>query len=177
MRKHLQSFSQHCMGVTFTLKVPPVASPPPPPTAAWFLFLDLISSPFLVWVTRTSNLLSSCHYHTWFYFSRDFNAQPLHQEQAYTFSFWFCLRAKLQMESPNSGWISMRLSLWLWWDNFCSARTPLLHEVMVTTVYGFQKVWRKTDVFPRMQFLCYCGKQEFSDLLVMKAFKILFRWD
>ena len=68
-------------------------------------------------------------------------------------------------------------NLQLRWDSFSSAPRPLIHRGMVTTVFGFQEVWRKTGVFPGMQFLCHCGKQEFSDLQLMKAFKILFGRD
>ena len=81
--------------------MPGVWSPP----SAWFLFLSLIPSPSLAWVTHSSLLLSFCLCCTWCYFSGDFNAWSWHEEQASTFSFWFRLRAKLQMGSPNVGWI------------------------------------------------------------------------
>ena len=64
-------------------------------------------------------------------------------------------------------------NLQLRWDSFSSAPRPLIHRGMVTTVFGSQEVWRKTGVSPGMQFLCHCGKQAFSDLQLMKAFKIL----
>lgn len=65
-----------------------------------------------------------------------------------------------------------------WLDSTYSFGGQLLLSSQTTSFWsnGFQKVWKKTDVFPRMQFLCHCGKQEFLDVQSREAFKILFGW-
>lgn len=124
----LQSFPQHGMGVFFTPKVPPRASPFPAP---WILIpwsyvhpFPGLNHPFIQFFFPPLSTKPGC-------ISLEVLLQSLHHEQPSTLSFWSHPKTKLEVESPNGEWVWIRLNLELW------QTVSVLYEAMFTTIYGF----------------------------------------
>lgn len=169
MRKFLQSFPQYCMGVIFTPKVPPLASPSLPP---WFFISPshFQSFPGL----NHAFIQFFCPPH--FTKSGFISLEILMANPSCTKNNLLPFLTDSALEQKYKWNLLMADEFWL--DSTYSFGGQLLLSSQTTGLWsnGFQKVWAKTDVFPRMQFLCHCGEQEFLDVLSRKAFKILFGW-
>lgn len=139
------------------------------------IFYFSISFPVLSWLESCihSIFLSSSLYTSGFISLEILMAnQSLHQEQP---SIFFFLTSSTSEQ--NYKWNLLMVDEF-WLDSTYSFDGQLLLSSQTTSLWsnGFQKVWEKTDVFPRMQFLWYCGKQKFLDVQSRKSFKILFGW-